>query len=680
MKCSGALPPGESPDITPDGERSAVSIAIALHLSPGRDPGALTLAQERMMKKLVWVFAAIAAASGLAACGGGGGGSAAPSVATPPSANAAPRTVHCNSCTAPQLQAFGNAAAEANEGDDIVVTLMLTQAEYDEITAWLERGGNIGNAPSALCNDLVYQVRTDAPAGSDDATHHSKFADTERWTIIRNGATLFADSRQLHGAHLAGGFSSVTAASTSTGNDTQIFIDFNGDGAITEDDFIDNQATRRASWESFRNQRSVETEDRTIINFGITPTVIANVQRDGSTTSTRNQLIRLTRDFTYTKRIPSSAPVTHTVSRSDSQHFIDINNDGFITVADFFGIQASRRMAWEILRKQGSVESRDRTIIAFRITQTVISTSPTATGTSITSNQIIRLTRDFTYTYRAPYTTAQRIQQQHNSRHRALQSAYRAGDVIRILEQGGAANALPVGDYRIITDKNGKQRLAQAISLPNGNSANNCNAAAIARQYYIAENGDNAWKTKRGFAFNMRGILADNAIIQTDNFLFAHSNNLRDLQVEFRATPLTLGGVGIYADSGFRWNNNGETQAHYGKLMGVYPLLNLDDTAASTPLEFYGSASTGKVHSNFYEDSRLQGFAAGVFIRRLLRHDDEWHIRLRQPLAAEEIAAWQFAIDNRIPTDDNTGMLSIGYRRDLHTGADKAICQWRIKF
>ena len=46
--------------------------------------------------------------------------------------------------------------------------------------------------------------------------------------------------------------------------------------------------------------------------------------------------------------------------------------------------------------------------------------------------------------------------------------------------------------------------------------------------------------------------------------LLLHGDNMRDIHLELRATPMTLGGFGFYADTGFKWENGGETQAHYG--------------------------------------------------------------------------------------------------------------------
>ena len=327
-----------------------------------------------------------------------------------------------------------------------------------------------------------------------------------------------------------------------------------------------------------------------------------------------------------------------------------------------------------------AAEENVRTIALMRVCSSWIAagktleTCPYTPGVS-TSHEIFLRT-----TYQRNFNNAVKahtdVYAEHHARHNDLQNSYRPGDIIRVLEQGDNGE-LPAGDYRVITLTTGNILLfAMPITLTTGARANNCNAAPTAQQYYVLESGDNAWKAGGNFAFNMRGIMAGAAAIQTKNFLFAHANDLRDLHMEFRADPITLHGLGIYADTGFKWENNGETQAHYGKIMGVYPLLP-DDSAFSPALDLYASTGAGKVHSEYYEDSRLHGFAAGFFARRILRHNDEWHVRFRQPLAAREIAAWQFSANAQIGAPEN--MLSLGYYRELH-GKSGATLIWRRQF
>ena len=295
------------------------------------------------------------------------------------------------------------------------------------------------------------------------------------------------------------------------------------------------------------------------------------------------------------------------------------------------------------------------------------------------------------------------------TRHARLANSYREGDIIRVLEkdelndleQRIATRSLEVGDYRVLRDSthsptprfvggvrmddledNGLY-LAQPITLPNGEEANNCNAAPVAMQYYVAESGDNAWRTDGGFAFNIRGIL-QNAAIQTDNFLFAHGDNMRDMDLEIRANPMTVMGIGVYADTGFQWRDGGETQAHYGKMMAVYPLFAVPDNdgdnknRAALEWDLYASAAVGKVHSSYYEDSRLFGFAAGSFVRHLFGETDEWHLRFRRPLSATEIRPLVFGADMRVGGEESHWRF--GLERDLDSDDLDATANWRVEF
>ena len=135
------------------------------------------------MKKTIWVFAVLAAAGVLSACG---------------SDAAAARSVKCDNCTETQIKALlGRDSQNANAGDNVVITLRMTGKEHDEVLAWIDDGGDM---PSALCRENVYQA----------VAVHTSFIDTHRWAIVRNDTTLFADERQEHGAHLVGGYATLT--------------------------------------------------------------------------------------------------------------------------------------------------------------------------------------------------------------------------------------------------------------------------------------------------------------------------------------------------------------------------------------------------------------------------------------------------------------------------------------
>ncbi|MGI9297028.1 MAG: hypothetical protein ACR2QC_03920 [Gammaproteobacteria bacterium] len=205
------------------------------------------------------------------------------------------------------------------------------------------------------------------------------------------------------------------------------------------------------------------------------------------------------------------------------------------------------------------------------------------------------------------------------------------------------------------------------------------------KHYYTLETrDDDAWATNGGFAFNMRGIMASGNV-RAGNFLFSSDAPAHNAHLEYRATPLTLGGFGFYADTGFKWENEGETQAHYGKAMAVYPLFGESGDDADTDAddgraawELYASAAVGKVHSDYYEDSRLYGFAAGVFARRVFGANDEWHIRVRRPLSAREIRPLLFGADVRL--GDENSRWRLGFDRDLEDGESSAQAGWRFEF
>ena len=135
---------------------------------------------------------------------------------------------------------------------------------------------------------------------------------------------------------------------------------------------------------------------------------------------------------------------------------------------------------------------------------------------------------------------------------------------------------------------------------------------------------------------------------------------------------------------GFKWENGGETQAHYGKMMAVYPLFAVPDNdgdnknRAALEWDLYASAAVGKVHSSYYEDSRLFGFAAGSFVRHLFGETDEWHLRFRRPLSATEIRPLVFGADMRVGGEESHWRF--GLERDLDSGDLDATANWRFEF
>ena len=203
--------------------------------------------------------------------------------------------------------------------------------------------------------------------------------------------------------------------------------------------------------------------------------------------------------------------------------------------------------------------------------------------------------------------------------------------------------------------------------------------------YYTLETrNDDAWATDNGFAFNMRGIISAAEGVHLQNFSFVGENSAHDAHLEYRANPLTLMGIGVYADTGFKWENGGETQAHYGKMMAVYPLFAVPDNdgdnknRAALEWDLYASAAVGKVHSSYYEDSRLFGFAAGSFVRHLFGETDEWHLRFRRPLSATEIRPLVFGADMRVGGEESHWRF--GLERDLDSDDLDATANWRFEF
>lgn len=172
-----------------------------------------------------------------------------------------------------------------------------------------------------------------------------------------------------------------------------------------------------------------------------------------------------------------------------------------------------------------------------------------------------------------------------------------------------------------------------------------------------------------GLRENLRGHMDDSAAVRLDNLFFVSDSELRDLHLEYRATPWQTETFALHADSGFRRWDKTDTDAAYMKITGMQ---NFDAA------DIYAQASFGEVRSDFWKNGKLRGLAAGMFYDNLLRHDDSYHLRFEQPFAAEELAHWKFSADARFGEENR--YLRFRFSRDMQNGKNSATVIYRRKF
>ena len=169
----------------------------------------------------------------------------------------------------------------------------------------------------------------------------------------------------------------------------------------------------------------------------------------------------------------------------------------------------------------------------------------------------------------------------------------------------------------------------------------------------------------------LRGFMSGKGV-EIGGFRFLADDDFRYLQMEHQADLYESedGGFSILADSGYKRWDAGMHSAIYGKLTAQHKWS--EDTS------LYLQSSIGDLESDFYANSLLHGYAAGVFADKVLRHNDFWHLRIEQPFSSSAAAVWQLAADVRVGTEDNyfgigaahlltddTGELLVFYRRQL---------------
>ncbi len=197
----------------------------------------------------------------------------------------------------------------------------------------------------------------------------------------------------------------------------------------------------------------------------------------------------------------------------------------------------------------------------------------------------------------------------------------------------------------------------------------------------------NLGDSRATFPFNLReglrGLLDEKRAVRLKNFFFtANDSQLRDFHLEHRfnlfgeENESTTGessapsGFSAFAESGYKRQNGGRTALHYNKLTAIR------DFAGG--MSFYAQGISGRINSEVYRNTRLQGFAAGIFADKVLSHDDSYHLRIESPLSAPQIARTRMAIDARIGEPEN--YWRIGFYRGLEEKESAAKLFWLREF
>ncbi len=168
----------------------------------------------------------------------------------------------------------------------------------------------------------------------------------------------------------------------------------------------------------------------------------------------------------------------------------------------------------------------------------------------------------------------------------------------------------------------------------------------------------------RGFMSGKGAAVGDFRFLAGDDFHLLH--------FEHQATLLELddGAFSLLADTGYKRWDDGMHSAVYGKLTA--------ERQWSENADIYLQAMTGDLESDFYADSILQGFAAGVFAEKIIRGDDFWHLRAEQPFSSPEAAEWQLAADLRIGKPEK--YYGIGATQSLNGKGAELLLFYRREF
>ncbi|MGI9297953.1 MAG: hypothetical protein ACR2QC_08650 [Gammaproteobacteria bacterium] len=213
---------------------------------------------------------------------------------------------------------------------------------------------------------------------------------------------------------------------------------------------------------------------------------------------------------------------------------------------------------------------------------------------------------------------------------------------------------------------------------------------AGAGEFFLDDNWmptQNLGDSRMTFPFNLReglrGLLDEKHAVRLKNFFFtANDSQLRDFHLEHRfhlfgeADESTTGespnssGFSAFAESGYKRQNGGRTALHYNKLTAIRDF--------TSGFAIYVQGVNGRINSEIYRNTRLRGFAAGIFADKVLSHDDSYHLRIESPLSAPQIARTRMAIDARIGEPEN--YWRIGFYRSLEDKESAAKLFWLREF
>ena len=254
-----------------------------------------------------------------------------------------------------------------------------------------------------------------------------------------------------------------------------------------------------------------------------------------------------------------------------------------------------------------------------------------------------------------------------------------AGDVFLMSRsyQNTDSNTTPldltdvVGIFRIYADAGGTLRVASGAATAariagtplTENAESACEISG--EQFFL----DTAWTAITDFADSrlnndfgsfrqiLGGELNEHNSVQVNNFSFTADSTLKNMRMEYALPETKTGEISWRAYSGYRRENAGKTQIYYQKSVAEY-------APEDANWKLYAISQSGRINSEIYESTALQGFAAGFFADKIFRHDDSYHIRMHSAFSAAEVREWQLSATARIGAPKENMRLGLDYNME----------------
>ena len=190
-------------------------------------------------------------------------------------------------------------------------------------------------------------------------------------------------------------------------------------------------------------------------------------------------------------------------------------------------------------------------------------------------------------------------------------------------------------------------RISFPVIASNGKHKKGCilNQGSAAAEHYIDKFGTRKYTLSGKL---QEPLLSYNnhrqnlSTVSMKNISFGYDENLNNLQIAYNTNPITIRGLGISTENGYRKIRLGASDIRYNKIKANYDIshrLYKGKPINNPPLfNVYGEFSSGLIESDRYKKSKLTGYEVGVnAVFKGISAQDNLSIKFNREFAAVDV-------------------------------------------